>query len=98
MFFRDEICGQVLIEFVLFLCPVVILLVLAGRLFHDEWNLAQCAHLTFEATHARRIGLTPARSSFSIRVEEESDRWRGRGVCGNSKETVELPKLEAAIW
>jgi len=62
-------------------------------LLNAEWNRTQCAYLTFEAAHARMIGL-PRRPSLRIQVEENSAGVRGQGSCGDAREQVELPWLE----
>ena len=102
--------GQSLIEFIIFVIPVVLMLVLVAKLFGSEWSRAQCAYLVFEKTHAKRIGKPNLQLPISvpfflqnslnvhIHVEEKKDRWRGIGKCGDVREEVDLPKLENAKW
>jgi hypothetical protein len=62
-------------------------------LLKTEWNRVRCAYITFEATHSRMIGASPA-PSLRVRVQTGPGGVRGVGVCGEAHEKVELPWLE----
>ena len=95
---KVKLSGQALVEFTVFIGPVVTMLFVSAKVLRDEWNQAQCAYITFESTHAARIGRSPPQSSFYIELTELGDRWIGIGNCSKAREEVELPKLESAEW
>ena len=89
--------GQALVEFTLCAMIANVALTLAAFLLQSQWNRGKCAYLVFESVHSQLVGRSyPVYSN--IKIQETEDRVIGVGRCGNSKERVELPKLEAAEW
>jgi len=98
-----ETSGQSLVEFLLGLIPVTLVLAGAVILLKAQWDRIRCAHLVFEKTHEQMIkGETPLSGPIGISgdaiVAETPTGFIGKAVCGNSRERVELPKLENAKW
>jgi hypothetical protein len=87
--------GQSLVEFALASGFAALIAVGGGSLFIHEWNRVRCAHLVFEATHARLVG--GAYHGHEVAVSDTPLGVQGTGRCGRAFEQVELSKLEAEI-
>ena len=81
-----------MLEFILSATLTLTLLVGAGSLFRHEWDRVRCAHLVFEATHARLVGAPFYQ--HEVRFQESHSSVLGQASCGKSFEVVELPRLE----
>jgi hypothetical protein len=92
--------GQALVEFSLATGIGVLLVFGVGKLLHSAWIQTGCAHLAFEATHARVTGrLGHDRNRFGkVQFEETNEFVRGTLNCEGFKEVVLLPRLSAARW
>ncbi|HLD98803.1 MAG TPA: hypothetical protein VJB59_01005 [Bdellovibrionota bacterium] len=97
---RTDDKGQTILEFAISTSLVAALLLGCAGLFRDQWVRVRCAHEVFEATHEARRGSVSNRSrlSYGIKITDTGVSIRGESRCGRSRETVELPKLEAARW
>jgi hypothetical protein len=90
--------GQVLLEFVLSAILASICLIAATGVFIKEWQRFHCLHQVFESTHASVITGVERSSSNKTVVRELARSFRGETVCGEKRESVELPTLEFAQW
>jgi hypothetical protein len=82
-----------LAEFVLSLIAVMVVLTGAASLFKTQWDRALCAHLAFEATHAKLTGRTQDLARTDVLISETDDRVIGEARCGSMNEKVDLFKL-----
>jgi hypothetical protein len=74
---------------------VILTLSGAGWVLRAEWDRARCAYLVFEVTHSKLVGAPAPATPAPVSVTDQGDSVVGHGVCGQSTETVRLPKLEA---
>ena len=81
-------------ELVLSAAGVALVLAGAGWVLKAEWQRARCAHLVFERTHERLVGVPERGISISVRVSEDASSVQGEGICGDAVERVEMRKLE----
>jgi hypothetical protein len=78
-------------------CAIVILA--TSRLVGAEWDRMRCAHLAFEAAHARRIGLpVPHDPRAQVSVSKTPRSVVADARCGQARERAELPFLESGPW
>jgi hypothetical protein len=90
--------GQALTEFMIVLLITILILIQLGTLLHSHWNRTYCAILVFEATHSALTGSPVSPRTQHISIRDFENRIHGTSKCGDSYETVELPKLESAQW
>jgi hypothetical protein len=89
------------LELLFSLITVVITITAAGWMLKFEWDKGQCAYIVFERTHAQIADSTPPSSpwgeQFPVQIEDRPDSTEGTALCGQSSESVTLPKLEPQI-
>lgn len=94
--------GQAWIEFMLSLTGLIITITATSWLLKIQWDRGRCAYLVFEHTHRHLlVGLSQKQggpsilgSIGSIQFQDSPDQITGQGLCGESKESVTLPRLE----
>ena len=92
--------GQALLELIASILTVVLTVASSGWLMKIEWDRGRCAYIVFENTHAQVANSpppdTPPWFSSRISIHDLPDAVEGSSHCGESEESVTLPKLEPA--
>lgn len=98
--FERSDSGQALTEFLGSLGILALVFSGSSWVIYQEWNWTHCSILLFEKLHAKNTNTPDPYPSARVLIttQDFDTTVRGEALCGSTRQTLSLPRLENAQW